>query len=303
MGALKRGVAALAVVCCAAGPASQWARAAAADPAAELLEAAKKAFDGRRYGRATSLAKRVARRYPASPAAEEAMLVRIDAEFERGKLPRAYQTCEEMLQAYPRSKHRTAVLRRELKIGDALTRQQARVLLFRLSRLDEGVNVLKSVIEHAPFGPLADDAVLAIADAYLGAGKHEEARDYYDRLLRDYPTSELALRARVSQALCDYRMSDKAPHDVAPAERARRELAVLSRVSDDQTMTRRMAEMRDLLARSDYDTGLFYVRRGNVEGAARYMKAVASKYPKSEYAGRAKRILEAIRAAQAEEKP
>jgi len=197
------------------------------------------------------------------------------------------------------------VLRREVKIGDALTRAELDLYLKRLSRLPEGVNVLNRVVERAPFGPLADDAVLTIADAYKRAERYEEARDEYDRLLRQYPNSPLGLRARGSRAECSYHMSGGAAYDTAPAEKARSELEILSRVSGagDEELARRMIEMRDLLAQGDYATGLFFVRQGNLGGAVRYMEAVVAKYPKSALAGRAKRILAEIRAARAEEQP
>ena len=295
----RRWAAALAAACCVAGPGIGLALAARGP--AETLDEAKRAFDRKAYGRAASLAKRVTRRHPETAEAEEAFVVWIDALSERAKYADAYGICERMLDAYPRSGHRAAVLRRELKIGDALTRAELSLYLFSLSRLSEGVGVLERVIERAPFGPLADDAVLTIADAYLRAGKYDEARKQYNRLLESYPKSPLALRARMSRALCNYRMSGEAAYDISPAEQAKRELEILSRVSGDEELLRRTAEMRDLLAHGDYSTGLFYVRRGNIEGAVRYMNAVVAKYPKSEQAARATRILAGIRAAKAEE--
>lgn len=297
MGAWARWAAVLAAAWCTLGPAVP---ALAAEPA-DTLEEAKKAFDRKRYERAASLAKRVVKRHPATREAEEAYLVWIDALFERAKYSSAFDAAEKMLDNYPRSRLRTAALRRELKLGDALTRAELDLLVVSLSRLEEGVKVLERVVERAPFGPLADDAVLTIADAYLRVGKYVEAREQYDRLLRSYPNSPLGLRARVSRALCNYRLSRQAAYDTAPAEQAKRELEILSKVSGDEELARRTDEMRDLLAHGDYATGLFYVRRGNFKGAARYMEAVVAKYPKSEYAGRAKRIIAEIRASQAEE--
>ncbi len=295
MRAGMRWAAALAAATCLAG-----GRAVADEPS-EMLAEARKAFDRKGYERAVSLARRVIRRHGDSEAAEEAYLVLIDGLIEQTQYISAYEACEKMLDAYPRSRHRTGVLRREVKIGDSLTRAELDLYLTRLSRLSEGVNVLNRVVERAPFGPLADDAVLTIADAYMRAARYEEARDEYGRLLRQYPNSPLGLRARVSRALCSYRMSNEAAYDTAPAEQARRELEILSRVSGDEELARRMAEMRDLLAHGDYATGLFFVRQGNLGGAARYMEAVVAKYPKSEFAGRAKRIIAEIRAARAEE--
>lgn len=299
MAGVGRWVVALVAVCGAAAPVTAWAR--GAETPAELLESARKSFDRKDYERAVTLASRLCRRHAGSAEAEEAMLVWIDGLLEQSQYASAYQICEKMLDTYPRSTHRTAVLRREMKIGDALTRAELDLYVARLSRIAEGVKVIERVIERAPFGPLADDAVLNIGDAYMRTGSYEDARDQYDRLLRNYPNSTLTLRARVSRAKCNYLMSSEAAYDTAPAEEARRELEVLSKVSGDEELARRMTEMRDLLAGGDYSTGVFYVQRGNFRGARRYMEAVIAKYPKSDYAARATRVIAAIKAAEAEE--
>jgi len=302
MGGLKRWIAALAVACCAAGPASPWLWAADESPQA-LLESARKAMDRKDHGRAASLARRVVKRHAKAPEAEDAWLVRVQALSAQGKIRKTVTECNDMLAAYPRTKHRTAVLRVLLDVGKRLARSEHNVIFFRLSRLEEGVEVLKSVVNHAPFGPLADDAALAAGDAYLQAADFEQARDHYDSFLKAYPDSKLALRARVSRALCNYRLTTGAAYDTGPAVDAERELKLLANVSGDPELEARKKLMSGLLARGEYQTGLFYVRRGNVEGGMRYMKTVIAKYPESDYARRAKRILDTVRAAQAEEKP
>lgn len=302
MGGLKRWAAALAVAWCAAGPASPWLWAAGETPQA-LLESARKAMDRKDFGRAASLARRVVKRHAEAPEAEDARLVRIQALQGDGKIKRAITECDGLLAAYPRTKHRTAALRVLLDAGQQLARSKYNMLFFRLSRLEEGVEVLKKVIEHAPFGPVADDAALAIGDAYLRAGDFDQARDCYDSFLKTYPDSTLALRARVSRALCNYRLAGGAAYDTAPAVDAERELKLLASASGDPELDARKTLMSTLLARGDYETGLFYVRRGNIDGGMRYMKSVVAKYPDSGYARRAKRILDTVRTAQAEEKP
>ena len=273
---------------------------AAASPRGLLLQA-REEFDRGNYSRARRLARRAVARYPTSPEAVEAWLVVVDSYMKEGEPLKAYEECEKLLAAHPRTKYRSAIIKREFTIGAGICRERARRGLFGLAGAQAGIEILKKVIERAPFGPLADDAVFAIGEAYFRGGDYAAARDQFDHLIRNYPRSELAVRARVRRAYCNARLVEGAPYDLTPVLEAKKDLEVLSRVSGDATLRRQAAEMRDVLARSDYEAGLFYFRQGNVEAGMRYMRAVRARYPKSEYAERARRIIELVTAAQGEE--
>jgi len=291
MGSKHPVIAVLAALSCAAGFATSALGAGDGSPQ-ELLAAARRAYERKRYREAQRLATQIVTRHPRSRLVVDARLVSIDARIEEGHLSRAYQACEELLAAHPGTPHRTRVLRRELRIGDALTREHVRVLFLRFSRLEEGVDVLERVIEHAPFGALADDAVFAIAEAHYRQGDYEAARDHYDRLLKHYARSELAARARKRRALCNCNLAERAPHDSGAAEAARRDIKLLPRSARDEGLTRRAEQIREMMARGEYETGIFYFRRENVEAGMRYLESVLVRYPDSEYATRARRILQ-----------
>jgi outer membrane protein assembly factor BamD (BamD/ComL family) len=268
-----------------------------------LLASAKGAFDRQEYVSARQLARRVVRQHPTAPQVVDAWLVLIDSLAKLENHPRAAQECERLLAAHPQTRHRSAILRREFEIGKALAHSHARLLFFRFSRREEGAEVLEKVIAHAPFGPLADDSILAIAEAHLAARDFAVARDQYDRLLKHYPDSDLAIAARVRRAVCNMHLSAGAAYDPEPAEEARKDLELLSRVSGDAEIAARARAVRDVMAQGDYEAGLYYLRQGNLEGGVRYLEAVVAKYPDSEYAARARRLLATARDAQAKEKP
>ncbi|MHC4180387.1 MAG: tetratricopeptide repeat protein, partial [Planctomycetota bacterium] len=48
-----------------------------------------------------------------------------------------------------------------------------------------------------PTGPLADDSIMATANAYFGRGRYEDASYYYDLLRTEYPRSEHQIQAHV----------------------------------------------------------------------------------------------------------
>lgn len=289
---LARGLAAAALLLLAAGCGGPWT--ARLTPEQTLAEA-KRAYDRKNYSRARATAQRLLRRGPASPLAVDARLVVIDSYMAQKSWPRAYQECERLLDAHPQTKHRSAVLQREFDIAKALTASHAYVLFFRVSRREEGVKAFERIIEHAPFGPLADRALYEIGEAHYRAEDYQAAHDAYDRLLRQYPNSPLVIRARVRRATTNQRLAEGPAYDLAPAEAARRDMDDLARMSGNERVAQYARSLRDTMAQADYDSGLFYFERFSIEGGTRYMKAVMARYPDSEYSERAERILALVK--------
>ncbi len=269
-------------------------------PPEQVLSDAKRAYDRKAYGRARRLAARIVDRAPTSPVAEDAWLVVIDSHIARRNWPRAFEECEKLLARHPQTRHHGAILRREFQIGEALAASHVWLLFFRLSRLDEGIRVLERVIEHAPFGPLADRALYAIGEARFRDGDYRAAAEAYDRLLKQYPNSDLVIRARVRRATANQRLAEGPAYDSVPAEAARRDMEDLARMSGSKRVARYARDLRDMTARGDYDSGLFYFSRYSIDGGVRYMKAVMARYPDTELADRAERILALVKRLTAE---
>lgn len=289
----RHGIALVVLLVWAAGQAGAAAR--SGDSPEALLAAARQAYEQKDYARAQKLAERVVSRHADSAAAEEARLVLVDALASQGDHAAAFEQCEKLLAAHPRTRRRSAVLRRELELGKALTESHGTLLVFRYSRLDEGVKVLEKVIEHSPFGPSADDAVFAIAEAYRQHARYEEARDHYARLLKNYRRSPLTRRAIIGRASCNYHLTEGAPYDPKPAEEAAKDFDILARVAGGaKEVVERRDALRDVIAKGRYDAGIFYFRNGNIEAGMRYLQSVIGKYPKSTYAARARRILQEV---------
>ncbi|MBM4030334.1 MAG: outer membrane protein assembly factor BamD [Planctomycetes bacterium] len=267
----------------------------AAETPEQLLAGARQAMERKEYRSARRLAERVVSRHAASPVVVDAWLVAIDARIAQQSWVRAFEECEKLLAAHPQAPQRTAVLRREVQIGEAIAASHVNLLLFRLKRLEEGVKVLERVIEHAPFGPLADRALYAIGEAYFKDGDYQAAHDAYERLLKQYPNSDLVIRARVRRATANQRLAEGPAYDLAPAQAARRDMEDLARQSGSERVAGYARDLRDVMARSDYDSGLFYFNRFSIDGGVRYMKAVMARYPDSEYAERAERILALVK--------
>lgn len=273
----------------------------------QLLTAVRKARARKDYAQAERLARRILARHGEAVVAGDAHVELIEALYQQGRLTQAHHECDKFLKARAGSRHRLGVLGTLYEIGAALTRRRGRLLVVSYSRLSEGIAVLEKVVEHAPFGPKADDAICAIAQALQDHGRYEEARDHYNRLLANYPRSELRRAAIAGRAVCSARLVQGAPYDMKPAEEAEADFALLAREGAGEELAgKRRARMRQAQARAEYETGLYYFRKRKFEAGVRCMGAVIERYPESSFARRARRILariDELRAAHSKEKP
>lgn len=55
---------------------------------------------------------------------------------------------------------------------------------------------LQEIIDTYPDFSRMDEVVFLMGEVYLKLGKSEQASDYYNKLLKDYPASEFAKKAR-----------------------------------------------------------------------------------------------------------
>jgi len=55
---------------------------------------------------------------------------------------------------------------------------------------------LQEIIDTYPDFSRMDEVVFLMGEVYLKLGKSEQAADYYNKLLKDYPASEFAKKAR-----------------------------------------------------------------------------------------------------------
>jgi outer membrane assembly lipoprotein YfiO len=287
-----QGIAFLLMLC---GPVRTAMAAANPDPPSprELLAEAKRAADRNEPAAAQKLAEQVIAQAGDPALTEEARLMLVDALVAQGHHLPAYEQCEKFLDAHPRSAQRSNVLRREFDIAQALAEPRGSATAISASRLQDAVRVFEKVIEHAPFGPLADQAIFAMAEAHRQRRDYEEARDGYERLLKNYPHSSLSRRAIVGRTACNYRLSQSSPNDTKAAEDASRDLDLLAKSPGEAAdLVEQRHALRDTIARGDYEAGLFYFRSDNVTAGLRYIEAVLVKYPDSTYAARARRIFE-----------
>lgn len=169
----------------------------------------------------------------------------------------------------------------------------------------------KRLVAQYPYGPYTEQALIETAYAQYKAGKHEDAVSSIDRFIRTYPTHRdiaylyylrgLVNSSRDAVFLQRVWHLDPARRDLQTPMQAYNDFSIVaerygnSRYAADARA--RMAKLRDMFARYEVDTALFYLRRGANVAAADRAKYALENYPQSAYQNDAIAALAAAYAA------
>ena len=163
----------------------------------------------------------------------------------------------------------------------------------------------RKLIAQYPYGPYTEQALMETAYAQYKSGKMEDAVSTIDRFLRTYPTQRnvpymyylrgLANSQRDTVFLQKAWKLDASRRDLATPQQAYSDFNLLterypnSRYAADARQ--RMVALRNLFARHDLDTSLYYLRRDAWVAAAARAKYLLETYPQSEYQNDAVAVL------------
>ena len=163
----------------------------------------------------------------------------------------------------------------------------------------------RKLIAQYPYGPYTEQALMETAYAQYKSGKMEDAVSTIDRFLRTYPTQRnvpymyylrgLANSQRDTVFLQKAWRLDPSRRDLGTPQQAYSDFNLLterypnSRYAADARQ--RMVALRNLFARHDLDTSLYYLRRDAWVAAAARAKYLLETYPQSEYQNDAVAVL------------
>ena len=155
----------------------------------------------------------------------------------------------------------------------------------------------RRLVAQYPYGPYTEQALIETAYAQYKAGKHEEAISSIDRFIRTYPTHRntpymyylrgLTNSSRDAVFLQRVWRLDASRRDLATPMQAYNDFSIVadrypnSRYAADAR--KRMGELRDMFARHELDTALYYLRRTAYVAAAERATYLLETYPQSIY--------------------
>jgi outer membrane protein assembly factor BamD len=156
-----------------------------------------------------------------------------------------------------------------------------------------------------PYGPYTEQALMEMAYAQFKSGRHDDAVSTIDRFIRTYPThrnipyfyylrglSNASRNAIFLQRVFSLESSNR---DLTTPLQAYNDFSIVverypnSRYAADAGV--RMMELRNIFAKHELDTGLYYLRRGADVAAIQRAKFLLETYPQSKWQNDAVALL------------
>jgi outer membrane protein assembly factor BamD len=159
------------------------------------------------------------------------------------------------------------------------------------------VETYKRLVAQYPYGPYTEQALMETAYAQFKMGTNEEAISTIDRFIRTYPTHRNIAYMYYLRGLVNSNRDTVFLQRVWTLDASRRDLATPNvGFTDFQTVVNRypnsryaadararMQELRNLFARHEIETSLYYLRRGAYVAAANRAKHLLETYPQTSY--------------------
>jgi len=278
-----------------------------------LLEEGKRLQQQKQYAAAAGRFQSAAKRWPDSILEEDALFLLGESYFFDDRYPKAQDAYENLLKKYSNSRYLDTVGKRLFAIGqyweklhkaDPHWPMTPNVTNKERPTFDTFGNALKAyetIRLNDPTGPLADDSIMATANAYFNKGRFEDAAFHYDILRKEYPKSEHQAKAHLLGMQAKLQVYQGARYDRTPLNEAD-EIAdqALSQFSSELgTERQRLAATRDRIAEQqaerDWTMAQYYENRKAFGAARYYYQGLIKDYPLTQYARQAQARLEQIR--------
>jgi TolA-binding protein len=233
----------------------------------------------------------------------------------RGNLVKANDSYETLIHDWPGTRHTDEVVEAEYQIAqtwlnaadpDAPPEKQPKFtehFTGKYPLIDlkgNALAILEHVRQHDPEGPLADKAVLQIADAHYADENYEEAAINYDQLVAHHPKSPLVQHAQIASVDSKIKSYMGPEYDGDGLDQARETIKQTMTmfperaVSHSDNLYRTLDLISDQDAERTYKIGEHYMWTGKASAAEFYFGEIPARWPKSPWAKLATAQLEKV---------
>ncbi len=262
-------------------------------------------FRAKRYYEAEKQYKLAARRSPDSAIEEDAIFKMAECQFFTDRYSKAIDTYGELLKTYDNSRHLDIISRRRFAVGDYWEKLYTSKNLWPLvpnmvdkhrPMFDTGGHALKafqSIMESDSTGPLADDAVMQMANGYFKRERYNDASDYYKMLRENYPKSDHQYTAFLLGLQSETRRYQGPHYDSRPLDNAEKLVDQLLTQFPGQSDKEkpRLLETRQMLrgqrALRELELARYYDRLKYYGAARRHYNVVVKDWPQTPLAEQA----------------
>ncbi|NLB55037.1 MAG: outer membrane protein assembly factor BamD, partial [Lentisphaerae bacterium] len=151
-------------------------------------------------------------KWPQSESAPASQLALADIYYELGKLHRAFDEYQYLIEAYAGFFPYDEVVQKQTEIARKISLKRYWLLFVPYSAPEEALPMLEKIVENAPHAKGSDEMQLEIADLYLQTGEYELAIEAYLTARQRYTQSPLSERANYGYALSCLNLSRDFPN-------------------------------------------------------------------------------------------
>ena len=280
------------------------------EPAARKLYAeANERFEKKRYKSAARKYKQAAGRWPDSTLEQDAMFMRAESLFFADLYPAANDACDALIERYPGTRHLNKAIARQFAMArywQEIHQKHRRVPVIpnftdktrhRFDTMGHALKTYDNIRMNDPTGPLADDALMATANAYFLLSRFEDADYHYGLLRREYPKSPHQYEAHLLGLQSKLQRFQGVDYDDTVLDEADELIDQLAtqfanRVGDER---QRLEEIRGKIAThralQTWTRAEFYAKTKQFGAARPYYEQIVQDHPNSKLADQARERL------------
>ena len=282
--------------------------------ARKLLAEGHAFYNQRQFAEADEKFSEAANRWPDSPLAEDAMFLSAECKFFQDDYPNAREQFEGLLAKYTNSRYLDPTVQRLFAIAQYWEKiqQQDPRHLYSPNLTDDtrpytnsasaAVEVYRRIYLNHPTGPLADDAIMAIAAASFRDGRWEDADYHYTLVRNEYPTSKHQFDAHLLGLQTKFNKYQGPKYDQKSlaeckklADRLLKQFPQqLANRSERARVEKMAAEVEGQGALREWEMAQYYQKNGHNRAAKLYYGNILKDYPQSQFAQRAHEQIVAL---------
>lgn len=267
-----------------------------------LMDEARRAEDAGRQGAALSGYKKVAKKYPGSVFAPEALYRSARIYEERRQFTKAHRNLQTIIFEHPAYQRFNNVLSSQYRIAEKLsqgTRPRYWGVIPGFRQREKGIEYFERVVFNAPYSEYAPLALMNAAAGYTERGDRDSSIDALDRMINNYPDSFLTSDAYLKLAAAQASITQGPAYDQASTQLAltyfQDYLILYPGEVDAAVATEGFSDARTMLAESKMTMAdFYYFKRSNFKAAKVFYNEAITIDPESATAERARKHLERI---------
>jgi outer membrane protein assembly factor BamD len=247
----------------------------------------------------------VAKRYPNSIYAPEALYRSAHLRLARKEYTKAFDDFQQVLARYPNTRRFNEIIGEQYRIASALLDGARGRMFFGLlpgfRQRDKAIEYFETILGNAPYSDYAPLSLMNIARGHQKLGNTEDAIDALDRMINNYGQSLLAPDAYLKLAQTHASLVDGPYYDQASTKESITYftdfMLLFPSDSNIASAEKGLDGMKTMLAESKIKIADFYFyKRSNYKAARVFYNEAITAYPESAIAARAKARLAEVEA-------